>query len=830
MDSIFQDIRFAFRSLVRKPGFAAVAVFTLALGIGANTAILSAVNGFLIRPMPVEKPGELALVNWGNAKDTEVWGDFSHANYLDLRERNRSFSGLIAYNLASAALGSVDRSDSSPAPEVVTGEMVSANFFDVLGVKPALGRGFLPEEDVNQNTHPVVVISHAVWRQRFNADPAIVGKSIALNGSPFTVVGVAPESFKGLKYGIRFSFWAPLMMRSRFGGGTDWQNNRSWTMVHLLGRLKPGVTTAQAETDLNAVNRSLAIVYPKDNEGKKVQVLAETDGRFQTATRTLKVGAALALGISALVLLVACANVANLMLARATGQAKDIGIRIAIGAGRFRIMRQLLIESVVLALLGGLFGALLAYWGTDLIQASFPPSGKIYIDLDVHPDAETLKWMFGVSLLTSVIFGLAPAFWASRPDLVAVIRSDAAGRTRGEARRILNPRGLLVVAQVAMSIGVLICAGLFLRSLIKVAGADAGFRTETLVTMSVSPGLVGYDDARGTQFYSEMLRRVGSQPGVKSVSLAEYLPLSGTSDGVSVVRDGEPDPPPDRNVRIRCNFIAPKYFETLQTRLVAGREFSDRDTTGAPGVVIVNQAFARKIFGSESEAIGRRIRFTGSSDRSMEIVGIARDGVYDTLYEDPNPFVFLPTLQRYRGEMTLLISANVAADMTAVATGAQREIGNIDARVPAFGIRMGGENLAYAFWGPRLAAGMATAFGLLALLLATMGLYSVIAYAVSRRTQEIGIRMALGASIPAIVRMILVHGMALAGIGIILGLAGAFAVTRLMAGLLFGVTATDPLTFILVPTALVAVIGGACWIPARRAALTDPMEALRNQS
>ncbi len=827
MQTLIQDLKFGLRMMRKAPGFTAVAVLALALGIGVNTAILSTVNGFILRPLPVEKPGELVSPFWGNKKDTRVWGDFSYPNYIDLRDQNKSFSGLMAWSMTSAGISSSEsrKAGDGGRAEVAWGEFVSGNYFDVLGVKPVLGRGFLPEEDRTQNTHPVVVISHLLWQRQFNSDAALVGKTIYMNGYPFTVIGIAPEGFTGSKFILRHAFWVPLMMRSKFGVGAEWETNRGWTSFNLLGRLKPGVSMAQAELELNLLADNLAKLYPNNNADAKIQIVPETEGRYQEIGAVFKLSSWLALGVAGLVLLVACANVANLMLAQAAARAKEIGIRLAIGAGRGRIMRQLLTESVLLSVCGGVLGWVFAYVGTGLVQASVPPL-PLPVNLDVSPDSYVLKWMLVVSLLTGVIFGLAPALLASRPDLVAVIKGDAAGKTNS---RRWNLRGMLVVAQVAISIIVLICAGLFLRSLNKALRIDPGFSAENMVTMMLDPSLLAYDTAAGKRFYAELLKRVEAQPGVRAVALANYLPLGDSNNSRGpVLKEGEPDPPPNQGISVGCSFITPNYFATVRTPLILGRDFTERDTSDAPPVMIVNQEFARKFFGSEQNALGKRIRFWKGTPL-MEIVGIAKDGLYRNLYEDQQPYMFLPEYQDYRSQMMLLVSANAASDLKALAETVRREIGQVDARIPVFGITMAGQNLSFAYWGPRLAAGMASTFGLLALLLATMGLYSVMSYAVSQRTREIGIRMALGAQIRDVLRLIVSQGMRMVLIGIVLGLTGAFALTRLLASLLLGVGTTDPVTFVGVAILLVAIALFACWVPARKATRVDPMVALRRE-
>ncbi len=825
----WQDLKYAMRMMRKSPSFTAIAVLALALGIGVNTAILSAVNGFVLRPLPVEKPEELVAPHWGKKMDNQVWGEFSYPNYVDLREQNKSFSDLCAWTETSAGISSSEsrKSGNDERAEVVWGELVSGNYFDVMGVNPLLGRGFLPEEDHTPNTHPVAVISHSLWQRRFKADQGVVGKTIYLNGQPFTVIGVMPESFLGSEFYLRKAFWAPLMMAQQFGRRAEWKTDRSYASVKLYGRLKPGLTMAQAEMDLNLVADNLAQLYPSENADTKIQLTTEVDGRYQDATRGIRYGGLLALCVSGLVLLVACANVANLMLARAAARAREIGIRLAIGAGRGRIVRQLLTESVLLALLGGVLGGALAYWGADVIRATFPPV-PYPINLDYAPDGYVLKWMLVISLLTGVIFGLAPALLASRTDLVAVIKGGTARPSHSRHR--WNLRSALVVAQVTISIVVLICAGLFIRSLGKAVQTDPGFQTENLVTMMINPSLLAYDDRETTRrFFPELLRRIEAQPDVRRAALVNEMPLQvGHIFRGPIVKEGEIDPPPNQGVISECSFVTPKYFDTLRTPLVMGRDFTDRDTGDAPAVVIVNQEFARRFYVSAEQAMGKRFRFAQGTPL-MEIIGIARDGRYGTLYEDPKLFMFLPVYQHPRSAMTLMISAQSAGALQAVVEGARREIAQMDARLPVVGVMMAEENLSLAYWGPRVAAGMASTFGVLALVLATIGLYSVMTYAVSQRAREIGIRMALGAQVREVLRLIVSQGMRMVLIGIVLGLGGAFALTRMLASLLFGVGATDPVTFVGVAILLAAIALLACFVPARRATKVDPMVALRHE-
>ena len=823
-DAMFQDVRYAIRMMRKAPGYTAVAVLALGLGIGVNTAILSAVNGFVLRPLPVANPEGLITSYWGSQKDANVWGEFSYANYEDLRAQNRTFADLCASREASGGLsvGESGSADDNQRAEVVWGELVTSNYFDVMGVKPILGRALLPEENVAPNAHPVVVISQDVWQRKFKSDANVLGKAVYLNGQPFNVVGVMPESFVGATYYLRHSFWVPAMMAQRFGRRPEWRTDRTQTLFEMYGRLKPGVTIAQAEADLNRTVNALAEQHP-EIANTKVQLMTELDGRFDAATKIIQYGGFMALIVSSLVLLLACANVANLMLARAATRAKEIGTRLAIGAGRGRIVRQLLTESVLLALLGGVLGWALAYWGSGIIRASFPPV-PYPIVFDVSPDRYVLKWMMVVSLITGVIFGLAPALLASRTDLIAVIKG-AAGQTQKRGR--LNLRSTLVVAQVMISIVVLICAGLFIRSLRKVLETDPGFNTKNMVTMMINPRLLGYDQNAIWRFFPELQRRLETQPGVRSIAMTDDLPLqAGDLSRGPIVKEGEADPLPNQGFISKCDYVSPKYFETMQTPLVRGRDFTERDNADAPRVVIVNEEFARRFYAGVENAMGRRFRFEQGTPL-MEIVGVAKDGLYRSLYEDRQPYMFLPLYQQNHGAVTIAVSVQSGNDVAAVTESIRREIAQMDPRLPVVGVMIGDENMAIPYWGPRVAAGMATTFGVLALVLATMGLYSVMMYVVSQRTREIGIRMALGASMRDVLRMIVSQGMRMVIIGLALGLIGALALTRLFASLLLGVGTSDPLTFVGVALLLFATALLACWIPARRATRVDPLIALR---
>ena len=823
MQTLWQDLRYGVRVLRKHPGFTFIGALTLALGIGVNTAIFSAVSSLLLRPSPYANPDKLAIVFTGGKQRPRVYDEFSYLNYLDYRDRNQSFSGLIAYRMTSAAISNTI-SGSDDHAEVVWGETVSGNYFDVLGAPPALGRGFRPEEDRTPNTHPVVVLGHGLWRRRFNADPAIVGRSVYLNGRPFTVIGVAPEQFIGTKFPLRMEFWVPLMMRSQVINGDEWRTDRADNPFGLMGRLKPGVTIAQSEADLNLIARELEKSYPQANEGTKVQVVTEREGRLNDAFPVMRLSSLMALAVVGLVLLIACANVANLLLARAATRARELGIRLSLGAGRGRIVRQLLTESMLLSLMGGALGLFLAYWSADLLNATIPPMPYV-IDLSFAPDRLTLLWATGISLLTSVIFGLAPALSASRADLVSLVKD--AGLSPG-ARR-LSLRNLLIVAQLAVSVAVLACAGLFLRSLSNARTIDIGFNVENLVSMQLDPELLGYSVEESKRFYAELARRVASLPDVDSAAVAHLVPLSdsGYSTG-PLIKEGEAAPAPNQGLYVNYSSIGVRYFETMGTRLLLGRDFTEHDSADAPQVVIINQELARRLYGSAENALGKRFHLEDASRPPFEIVGVAADGKYRSLYEDPRPYLFLSHQQHYYvSQATLMARAQSPAALQSVAEGMRREAQRLDARLPVFDMKTEEQHMSWAYWPPQLGASLSLVSGLLALALATMGLYGVMSYAVSRRTKEIGIRMALGAQPRDALRLIVRQGMLVVVIGLSCGVVAALALGRLLASLLLGVGGADPLTFAGVITLLALTALIACLIPALRAAKVDPMVALR---
>jgi predicted permease len=803
--------------LWKSPGFTMVAVLTLALGIGANSAIFSGVSAFILRPLPVDEPHRLARV-FEISSDPDDYNGFSYPDYVEYRDQNHVFEGILGYRMVQAALSNSDQND------VIWGELVTGNYFDVLRVRPLLGRAFLPEEDRTPGANPVVVVGYSLWQRRFNADPALVGKTVQLNGLAYTVVGIAPKEFTGTKFALSMDFWVPMMMQAEImRGDTDRLNVRDDHWFAALARLRPGVTTEQAGAEMTTIAQRLEQAYPMQRD-KNVRVLVrpETEGRFEEAAGTVNLGAGLALGLIGMILLIACANVANLLLARAVTRRREIGIRLALGASRLRLIRQLLTESVMLSMLGGSLGLLFAFWATDWMQGFFPVL-PYTIAFDFSPDTRALCFTLIISVMTGIVFGLAPALQASNPDVVPVLKGDAPTSRQGFRRFTL--RNLLVISQVALSLVVLVCGALFIKSARNARALDPGFKTENVLAVSMNPSLLGYTDEQGKQFYRQLVERVEALPGVEAASVSSLLPLgdSASSRG-PVVAEGQADPPPGVEGNMLCNFVGPKHFAALQIPLLDGRDFNWRDDARAPAVIIINETMAHLLWPGES-AVGKRLRVGDEKSPYREVIGVAKDGKYRSLGENPKPYMYLPVLQSYRPELTLLV--RTATDPNAMVSGVRHEVQALEPRLPIYAVKTMEEHMTYALWAIQMGASLSTAFGLLALLLAAAGLYSVMAYSVSQRTREIGIRMALGAQRGDVLKLIAGQGMTLALVGVLLGLAVSLVATRVLSSLLYGVSATDLVVFVLIPLLLAAVALLACYIPARRATKVDPMVALR---
>ncbi len=818
MRTVWQDIRYGARMLAKNPGVTLVAVITLALGIGANAAIFSGVSAFIFRPLPVPEPERLVRL----AEVTDESGnadEFSYPDYVDYRDQSSVLEGISAQSLVQAAVNTENQND------VIWGQVVSGNYFDVLGIKPIMGRSFRPEEDKSPGSHPVAVLGHSLWQRRLNSDPNIVGKKIQLNGRSYDVIGVAPESFKGTNYGLSLDFWAPMMMVEELDRAPKILSDRDSHWMTVIGRLKPETSLEQASAELSAIAARLNQSYPNERAGTTRAIArTEIEGRFGDASPVIQGAAAIAMAIVGLVLLIACANVANLLLARAAARRREIGIRLALGASRWRLVRQLLTESLMLSVLGGVSGLVLAYWVTGIMQGFVPVLPYNVIEDFFALDSSALIFTLIVSLSTGIIFGLTPAWHASNPDVVPVLKGDSQSVHQGKTRR-LTLRNALVVAQVALSLVVLVCGGLLIKSFQNAQSMDPGFAGRNMLLVSLNPQLVGYDDKQAKNFFRQIVERAASLPGVQAASAARLLPLSDSSNSSGpILKEGETLARGSAGRTIMNTVVSPGYFQTLQIPILEGRDFDNRDREGGQRVVIVNQTMAQMLWPGES-AVGKRI-FVGIDSRdTIEVVGVVKTGKYRALAEDPKPFYYYPMAQRGPNAMTLVMRAD--GDPRDLVSTIRNEVQSIDGRIPLFAIKTMEQHLTWALWAPKLGASFSLAFAVVALLLSAIGLYSVMAYVVSQRTREIGIRMALGARRSEVLKLITSQGMKLAAIGVVIGLALALAVARTLSAILIGISPYDALPFMVVPVLLGLVALIACLLPARRATKVDPLVALR---
>ncbi|HSE25102.1 MAG TPA: ABC transporter permease [Pyrinomonadaceae bacterium] len=819
METLLKDLRYAVRMLIKTPGVTAVAVITLGLGIGANTAIFSGVNAFLMRPLPVPEPDRV-IRPIEIAEDRGTSDEISYPDFVDYREQSSSFAGLAAEDMVQAALNTENQND------VIWGQAVSGSYFDVLQVKPAMGRPFLKEEDEAHGAHPVVVLSDSLWRRRFDADPNIVGKAIQMNARQYQVIGVAPASFRGSKFGLAMDFWVPIAMVEELRSAPGLLDSRNSHWMNVIGRLKPNVTTSQASAELNAIARRLNQSYP-DARSKETQakVVSELEGRWQEANVVINTAGAIAMAIAGLILLIACANVANLLLARGAARRKEIGIRLALGASRPRLVRQLLTESLVLALLGGGLGLLLAYWITQLMQGMIPVLAYNIVNDFFALDSRALLFTVIASLATGIIFGLAPALQSSNPQIVPVLKGVSEAHLQGKLKRV-TLRNSLVVAQVALSLMVLVCGGLFIKSFRKAQAIDPGFgTTRNALLLSMNPQLVGYGDDQTKNFYQQVVERTKTLPGVEAVGLTRLVPLGDSSNSTGpVLKEGETLARGSAGRDVMTTVVDPGYFDAMQIPFVEGRNFDDRDQPKTQRVVIINQRMAEILWPGE-KAVGRRILIGADSKEPLEVVGVVKTGKYRSLAEDPKPYFYGAMSQRRPGAMTLVV--RTSGDPVTAIGAIRSAVQSVDRQVPMFAVKTMQVHLAWPLWGPNLAATFSLAFGLLALLLSAVGLYSVMAYVVSQRTREVGIRMALGANRRDVLRLVTGQGMRLAVFGVGIGLVLATALAKVISSLLIGISSYDIATFAAVSGLLTFVALIACYLPARRATKVDPLVALR---
>jgi predicted permease len=812
---LLQDLRTGARLLARNPGFTLIAILSLAIGIGANTAIFSVINALLLRPPAQVVDPERIVSLWTSDFSGPPYGVSSYPDYEIFREQSDVLSEMAAFGLEPANLLEADETVRLAL------ERVSASYFGVLGLRPAEGR--LLGSEGGDASSGVVVISHALWQGRFGADPAVVGRTIRLNVGTLTVIGVAPEGFHGSVRGVRVDAWVPLEAAALLGGDASFLTERGSRGLLVLGRLRPGVSVEQAQARFAALASQLHAAHPDswrdvNDRGRRITVLPEHESRVLPELRGAVIGfSALLLTGVALVLLICCANVANLLLARAAGRAREIAIRLSLGAGRGRLVRQLMTESALLAALGGAGAILIAFGAAEvLLRLQTPIPIPLLIDADI--DWRVLGFTLALTLGAAVVFGLAPALQATRIATSAALKEGSAALVGG---RRLALRNVLITAQVTVSLVLLVGAGLFLRSLQHAITVDPGFDADNVVVASVDLETQGYSEARGRAFYTQLSERVAALPGVSGVTLARNVPLSGDGGRRLAVIQGY-EPRQGEDMEFNFNVVGHDYFEVMRVPLVRGRGFTAADREGAPQVAVVNETFAARFWPGE-DPLGKQLTFFSGAE-SVEIVGVARDGKYQTLTEESLPYIFRPFLQDYEA-MTL--HARVAGDNAAIIALLRDEIRALDSQLPILSLTQMESETAFATLPQRVAAALLGACSVLAMLLAAVGLYGVVAYAVSTRTREIGIRMALGAGRGTVVRLVLGNSMRFVVLGLAIGMALSLLAGRAIQSFLGGVSFADPVALLVAPLVLIACALGAAYLPARRAAHIEPTRALR---
>ena len=812
MNTFLQDIRFGLRMLLKSPSVSIVATIALALGIGANTAIFSVVNAVLLRPLPFPNPESLVTLWETDTQFGYLWGAHSYPNFFDLRAQNTTFERVACYH------GSNYIMTGRGEPARLRGEVVTADLFSLLGVAPMLGRNFLPEDDKPSETGRVVILSHALFQKRFNSDPSLINQAITLEGSSFTVIGVMPPDFEFPIQNDPVELWTTIAGDA--SGKSPVTEARGAHFLRVMGRLKPGVTQEQAQADLTAIGARLEQQYPDTNTNKSLRLYPA----FETLVEDVRPALLILLAAVACVLLIACANVANLLLARATGRHKEMAIRTALGASRVRVIRQLLTESVMLSLLGGAAGLLLAVWWSDLLIAL----GKEDIPRAAHVgiDWRVLGFTLGVSLLTGLIFGLAPAFHSSKTELVESLKESGRGTSAGIRRN--RVRSVLAVTEIAVAVVLLVGAGLLIKSLWRLQNINTGLRPENVLTFNASLPEIKYKPDAKSRFFIDLKSRLESIPGVQAASTIYPLPLSGDFFSISFEIEGRPMAPKDHpNGDFFTTGVG--YFRAMGIPLIKGRDFDDRDKHGSTPVMIITETFARQYFPNE-DPIGKRVKpgiytFEGEGTTWKEIVGVAADIRNATIRREPRAAYYVPQTQVPFNQMVAVVKTN--SEPRSFIPEVTKQVAAMDQDIPVFSVKTMEEYLSAAVAGPRFSTTLLSIFAGVALVLTMVGLYGVMSYSVAQRTNEIGIRLALGAQSRDVLLMVVKQGSTLILLGLVIGLAGAYALTRLIESLLFGVTAKDPFTFAAVAVLLAGVALMACYIPAWRATKVDPMEALR---
>jgi predicted permease len=813
IETTLQDLRFGLRMLRRSPGFSVLAILCLALGIGANAAVFSWVEGILFRPYPLVSHEE-RLVAVGGTSRSEVGGTpLSWPDFLDLQRSCTLCETVFVSKITGTTLSIGDRA------ERTTGSIVSANYFDAIGVPPMLGRGFMPGEDQGQSAHPVAVISYQLWQGRFKGDPQIVGKTQRLDGVVHTIVGVAPQGFYGTFVGWGMNFWVPASMEDVFESGGYKLEDRGARWIEAYARLKPGVTRQQAEQEFAAISGRLEAEYPATNRGRAIQLWPLWATPFNNAG-TLLPTLEIMLAVVAFVLLIACANVGNLLLVRSFARRHEMSVRLAVGAGQARLWKQLLTEGLVLSLFGAMCGLLMAYWCRHLLVLLFPARGGVQMHLPGEIDWRVLALSAGVCLFTTLLMGLVPALQTGKIDLASSMKMESAGVVGGRGRTWV--RSGLVLMQVSLSFILLVGAGLLMQSLLKVRTASPGFTTRGVQYTAVDLVSAGYDITRAETFRQALLDRVRALPGVEFAAFARMTPLSyGSFSSSSIAVDGY-QPPPEESPTVEYDEIGPDYLVTMGIPLVAGREFTRGDDEKAAPVAVVNETMTQRYWQGRNP-LGNRLQVKG---RWMTVVGVAKDSKYSSVRERPMPFFYVPIRQNPIKNGTLYIRTPLAPQT--MATAIAREVHALDANLAPYEVITMQEQLDRSTSPQMVAVTLVAVLGGLALLLAAIGLYGVMSYAVSQSTRELGLRMALGAGAPNLLKLVLSRGLALTAGGVVLGAAVALGLTRLLGSLLYKVSPRDPLAFGSALVVMTIASLAACFLPAWRAARTDPARALRD--